>query len=175
MCCRVYFPQDLPVSMPMTPHSSSVRMNASFALCVCFLMVLFVPCVAWAGGSFEPVWIESFISRNEIDYELVVSPASDPKSRRWVDPYLGRCTTFTVHGTYASVNNFPSFVTRLGHLSALVYLRSSFQEGRTINFGWLGNGFMPVDPKQPCVVRSRALHLWQDRERTAVLSLHDAV
>jgi hypothetical protein len=153
------------------------RMNRPLLPGAILILALTLSSASKAGGSFESVHVTSFVISNDVDYQLTVSPASSSKAGNLVDPYLGKCQTFTVHGTYSTVYSifaFPSKVTRASHVSALAHLRQSFQSGTPVNLGWLGNGFVPLDPKNTCVVRSRALHLWHDREVTAVLSLHDA-
>jgi hypothetical protein len=153
-------------------------MNTFSASQVLLALSLALPHAAWAGGSFESVLIKNFVISNEVEYQLSVSQVAATNPKPPTDPYLGQCSILTVHGTYAalySILKFPQDVTRAGHVSALAHLRASFQGGKAVNFGWLGNGFAPLDPKNPCVVRSRALYLRQEQGITAVLSLHDAV
>jgi hypothetical protein len=130
-----------------------------------------------AGGSYEPVEIKSIRIANETDYELVVAPLKRPSSAGYLDPYMGQCPLFTVQGTYSRLHSiqFPSFVTRDAHLAALAHLSEAHANGRIVNLGWMGGGFVPMQAGTPCVVRSRALHLFTEREVTSVVSYHDAI
>jgi hypothetical protein len=132
---------------------------------------------AIAGGSAEPVQIKSIRISDGADYELVVEPVKRPDPTGYADPYIGRCAVFTVQGTYSRLHSFklPSFVTREAHLAALAYLLEAHANGRLVNLGWMGTGFVPVQSDNPCVVRSRALHLLTEREVTYVVSYHDAI
>ena len=141
------------------------------------LIVGVVSGAAVAGGSHVPVEIKSIRIINGSDYELVVAPLKRPEPGGYVDPYMGRCSLFTVRGTYSQLHSvqFPSFVTRKAHLAALAHLSEAHAAGRTVNLGWMGGGFVPVQVGAPCVVRSRALHLFTEREVTSVVSYHDAI
>jgi hypothetical protein len=132
---------------------------------------------ATAGGSYEAVNITTFRVTSGTDYELVVEPLKRQDSGGYVDPYMGRCAVFTVRGTYSWVHSirFPSHVTREGHLAALAYLSEAHAKRQVVNLGWMGSGFVPVESGTPCVVRSRALHLFTEREVTSVVSYHDAI
>ena len=130
---------------------------------------------AIAGGSFEPVHINRISITNDVEYELVVTPLNMGRRDGYADPYMGQCAVFTVHGTYSRGTKFPSFVTREGHLAALAYLRQAHAANRPVNLGWMGTGFVPVDPAIPCTVRSRALHFHVEQDNQAVLSYHDAI
>jgi hypothetical protein len=90
---------------------------------------------------------------------------------------MGHCSLFTVRGTYSHFHSakFPSFVTREAHLAALAHLSEAHAAGRTVNLGWMGGGFVLVQAHTPCVVRSRALHLFTERGVTSVVSYHDAI
>ena len=137
-----------------------------------------VVCVsATAGGSYESVEIKSLRITDGTDYELVVAPLKRPEPGGFVDPYMGRCAVFTVRGTYSRLHSiqFPSFVTREAHLVALAHLSEARANRRVLNLGWMGGGFVPVQPDTPCVVRSRALHLLTERGVTSVVSFHDAI
>ena len=137
-----------------------------------------VVCVsAMAGGSYESVEIKSLRITDGTDYELVVAPLKRPDPGGFVDPYMSGCAVFTVRGTYSRLHSiqFPSFVTREAHLAALAHLSEARANRRVLNLGWMGGGFVPVQPDMPCVVRSRALHLLTERGVTSVVSFHDAI
>jgi hypothetical protein len=141
--------------------------------------LLACPAVSSAGGSWASVEVSSLRLMNETDYELVVVP--EPNT----DPYLGKCKTFTVLGTYTDRpaggrwwhfwSRFPESVTRKGHVAALSQIAEARASNRPLNFGWIGAGFSPVDPSNLCVVRSRALETVREGESIAVVSYHDAV
>ena len=128
---------------------------------------------ALAGGSYEPVEVESIRINTGTNYELVVSPLKQQGSDGYVDPYMGHCSKFTVRGTFTT-RRLPSFLTREAHLAALAHLESAKATGRPVNLGWMGTGFVPVQADRPCVVRSRALHLLEG-STPVVLSFHDAI
>jgi hypothetical protein len=128
-----------------------------------------------AGGSFEPVYINRLSIVNGVEYELVVTPLKVRGRDGYVDPYMGQCATFTVHGTYSRRSKLPSFVTRDGHLAALAHLKQAHAADRWVNLGWMGTGFVPADSGTPCTYRSRALHLHTEQGAEAVISYHDAL
>jgi hypothetical protein len=132
---------------------------------------------AMAGGSYESVEIKSIRITDSTDYELVVAPLNRSEGGAYVDPYMGHCPLFTVRGTYSRLHSmrFPSFVTREAHLAALAHLSEAHLNGRVVNLGWMGGGFVPVRADTPCLVRSRALHLLTDQGVTSVVSYHDAI
>ena len=132
---------------------------------------------AVAGGSFEPVMVRRLTLKSATDYELVVQPIS-PNTGGYRDPYFGNCLLFTVRGKYSKVHSallFPEFVTRASHMAALTKLSEALKANSPVNFGWIGTGFVPIDPKNPCLVESRALYLRAAPEGAAVLSLHNGV
>jgi hypothetical protein len=141
------------------------------------LILVLICSSALAGGSYERVQVKSIRITNGTDYELVVAPLARSDPHGYVDPYMGRCTVFTVRGTYSRLQSiqFPSHVTRDGHLAALAYLLEAHAKRQVVNLGWMGTGFVPVQSNMPCVVRSRALHLFTEREVTSVVSYHDAI
>jgi len=108
------------------------------------------------------------------DYTLVVHPtATDPP-----DPYMGACERFEVRGTYGLLRGTgknDAELSRAGHREALEFLQHAFIAGQVVELGWVGTGFVPVDPDKPCVVKSRALRLVKDEGHTRVMSYHDAI
>lgn len=130
---------------------------------------------AGAGGSYEPVYVTRISITNGVEYELVVTPLNSHPRDGYLDPYMGQCPTFTVHGTYSRNAGLPSFVTRASHVAALAYLRQAHATHRTVNLGWMGTGFVPVDSGVPCTFRSRGLHMYSEQDVEAVISYHDAI
>jgi hypothetical protein len=128
---------------------------------------------ALADGSFEPVYINRLSIVNGVEYDLVVTPLKVAGRVGDLDPYMGQCNTFTVHGTYSRAVRFPSNVTREAHRAALAYLREAQAADRPVNLGWMGTGFVPVDSGTPCEFRSRALHLYIEQGTEAVISYHE--
>lgn len=130
-----------------------------------------------AGGSFEPVMVESLTVSQGTDYTLVVRPQSSAAGTGWKDPYMGDCPKFTVHGTYSWFHSrsFSKHVTRENHRAALEHLRLAQREKTTVNFGWMGTGFIPVSRETPCIVRSRALELNAWRGRIGIMSYYNPV
>jgi hypothetical protein len=121
-----------------------------------------------------PVTIARF-DHSGNDYTLVVHPTTrtDPP-----DPYVGTCERFEVRGTYGLLRgagkNDPE-LSRPVHREALEFLQKAFIAGQVIELGWVGTGFVAVDPGQPCIVKSRALRLVKDDSGTRVMSYHDAI
>jgi hypothetical protein len=140
-------------------------------------LIALAAAMAWgaalAGGSFEPVYINRLSIVNGVEYELVVTPLKVVGRDGNLDPYMGQCTTFTVHGTYSRAIRFPSNVTRDAHRAALAYLREAQAADRPVNLGWMGTGFVPVDSGARCEFRSRALHLYIEQGTEAVISYHE--
>jgi hypothetical protein len=139
-------------------------------LCCIVSVVIVSGSVAWAGGSYAPVRIES-LEISGSSYTLVVAPTELAKD----DRYVGGCTLFTIRGTYRWLNgaflNQPGILSEEQHLVALNYLKSAFKSGDVVSLGAMGQGFMPIDAGNPCIVRSRALRL----QGRVVFSFHNAV
>jgi hypothetical protein len=123
-----------------------------------------------AGGSYEPVKVQSLSRTSDVDYELVVAPTAPGLN---ADPYMKGCTRFTVRGTYAP-GKFPASVTRENHISALSRLEAALKSGNEVFFGWMGPGFEP-EKTDRCIVRSRALEQVLEHEGKPVLSYYGAV
>lgn len=124
------------------------------------ILIMFSASPAHAGGDWYPVIVSSLHSE-DTDYVLVVEPTTKTPLG-----FPSICKTFEVRGTYSwwhSWRGFPSWVNRQGHKKALVYLSHALKTGEVISFGFMGSGFEPIDPKDPCVVRSRALHLMENQ------------
>lgn len=142
-----------------------------FGLLLCLTLTA-VP--AMAGGSWERVLVNEIIT-NGVDYTLVVTPSDSANT----DPYLGRCRRFEVRGTYrwlkGTLFHQAAGLTRADHLRALEFLRDAHETKQLIDLGWIGVGFVAIDPAEPCVVRSRALQLLRDEGGAHVVSYHDLV
>ncbi len=134
---------------------------------------------AQAGGSAESVRIISLSISDETDYVLVVVPERTALSERYPDPYFRDCKQFEVHGEYSRLKGaWPwthTALTRGGHIDALAYLSTAQRNGHMVTFGWIGNGFVAVDEKNPCIVKSRGLEIVDDGKHTMVMSYHDVV
>jgi hypothetical protein len=126
-----------------------------------------------AGGSSQRVSIDSFKMQG-VDYTLVVSPI--PSHGVVDDPYMASCKRFEVRGTYqwlkGAIFGQDAPLSRKAHLEALEYLRQAFETKQPVDFGWVGTGFVRVDPANPCVVKSRALWKVDDERGTQVLSFY---
>jgi len=131
--------------------------------------------VAFAGGSWESVKVESLTLLNSTDYELVVVP--EQSRSEYKDPYMGNCARFIVKGSYSWLHSwrFREDVTRENHKAALAYIQQAQTTRMPILLGWMGTGFVATDPTNQCVVRSRALQLLTEQGQTAVISYHNAV
>jgi hypothetical protein len=136
-----------------------------------FLCLMLTVLPATAGGSWERVLIDEIVI-NGVDYTLVVTP-SDKALR---DSYFGRCRRFEVRGTYrwlqGTLFHQETGLSRANHIQALEALRRAQETKQQVDLGWIGVGFVPVDPANPCIVRSRALQLFRDEEGTHILSYH---
>jgi hypothetical protein len=140
---------------------------------------------AYAGGSGEPVHVISLKMLSDTDYVLVVAPKMPNNDR-----YLDKCERFEVRGTYGFLdgdlfaritgvllgfNNFyKTVLTKETHLAALMQLKKFVGSDRTVVFGWMGQGFRPLDKKNQCVVESRGLEL-VDSDDVAVISYFHAM
>ncbi len=135
--------------------------------------------LAQAGGSFEAVRVLSISISDETDYVLVVAPQPNAMDERYPDPYFRQCKRFEVHGAFLRLKGAwlwtHTSLTRRAHIDALAYLSAAQRIGNIIKFGWVGNGFVAIDEKDPCVVKSRALEIIVDRGNTMVMSYHDVV
>jgi len=141
--------------------------SAAFA---CFLLAT---TNTFAGGSGEKVLIERLDVRGD-SYTLVVVPEKSEVP----DPYMGTCAHFEVRGTYRRLKGeyfwLPVSISREEHLKALAYLQHAFETKQPLYFGWIGTGFVVIDPANPCIVKSRALSVLEDKARTKwVVSYHD--
>ena len=91
---------------------------------------------------------------------------------------MGGCPRFEIHGSYSALegSGLRRQVTKTEHSGALDYLDVAATPGEEIELGWMGGGFRLIDASVPCVVRSRSLRLLRiDRNRTVVISYHDAI
>lgn len=126
-----------------------------------------------AGGSSERVYVTSLTMKGT-DYILIVTP--NPSQGTIPDPYMKSCEQFEVRGTYrwlkGALFGQDAPLSRKGHLEALEYLRKAFDSRQPVNFGWVGTGFVAVEPANPCVVKSRALLMVTDGRGTQVLSFY---
>jgi hypothetical protein len=144
-----------------------------------FVAVLGFSNLADAGGSSETVSIVSLSISGDTDYVLVVAPKPSSAVANYRDPYFGTCERFEVRGSFLRLkgawpwNN--SNLSRQAHLDALAYLNAALHSGRSVEFGWIGMGFVAIDAKNPCVVKSRALQVLEDAGKTIVVSFHDVV
>ena len=134
-------------------------------------VLLFVAAVARAGGSHEVVTIQK-LTVDDSDYVLVVRPV--PRTGDYRDPFMGDCPRFTVKGGYDWWHSWRlgMDVTRASHMDAIAHMRRAFAARKPFNLGWMGTGFVPVGSDK-CVVRSRALQLWDSEHGPVVLSHHD--
>jgi hypothetical protein len=132
-----------------------------------------------AGGSDVQVRVVSFVSSSDTDYTMVVTPVTPSQPEPYPDPYMGHCLRFTVIGTYAWLAGFhltqPPMVTRSAHLDAVKYLRTAADSNETIQFGWMGTGFLIPNAAEPCIVKSRALVLFTDEHGKAVISFYNDI
>ena len=147
---------------------SNRKLQKGLGLLLC-LIVAALPAVA--GGSWERVHIDE-IAINGVDYTLVVSRVASAS----IDPYFRGCKRFEVHGTYrwlkGTIFHQEAGLSRDDHVRALEFLRQASETKQQVDFGWIGVGFVPIEPAKPCVVRSRALQLFQDEQGSHVLSYH---
>src|SRR5882724_10724566 len=166
----------MPIFQPSLRCQTSSRLldsrhAAAFALLLVSLVLISTRAVA--GGDEQRVSIDQ-LTTDGVDYTLVVTPISSENSV--ADPVIGRCRRFEVRGTYrwlkgAILGQDPP-LSRRGHLEALEYLRQSFLAKRAVDLGWIGTGFVPVDPKDACIVKSRALWLLTDERGKHVISFY---
>ena len=146
---------------------------ATIALLLASMAFVSMPAVA--GGSWERVSIAQ-LTTDGVDYTLVVTAV--PAKTSVLDSFMATCRRFEVRGTYrwlkGAILGQEPLLSRKGHLEALEYLRQSFLAKRSVDFGWIGTGFIPIDSKDPCIVKSRALWLFTDERGVHVFSFYIA-
>jgi len=134
-----------------------------------FLVFIFFAFPSYAGGSYGLVKVESLKMLSSIDYILVVAPVKNDDAYK--TPYMGECEKFEVHGTYgwlkgSWISHFlpwmPEITFRENHLQALQKLKQYVGKDKPLQFGFMGSGFKILDEKNPCVVESKALELYED-------------
>lgn len=138
--------------------------------------VLMISAVSSAGGSDEPVTVKAFHRKGQVDYTLIVLPRPT-EVPGYKDPFLGHCKELVIRGSFKRLRgSFRSnpHVTREKHLAALAFLDRAVADGGEVMLGWMGTGFARVDATKPCELTSRALSLFVDDGKTAVVSFHDA-
>jgi hypothetical protein len=157
--------------MPIQPPGR--RLNSTAVTTGLLLWLTLAPLPLTAGGSSERVVIDQ-LAINGVDYTLVLTPSDSATG----DPYLGHCRRFEVRGTYrwlrGAIFRQEPGLSRAGRLEALAFRRRALEEKRPVELGWIGTGFVPVDPAEPCIVRSRALRLLKEHGRTYVVSYHNS-
>jgi hypothetical protein len=139
-----------------------------------FLVVWAWPYLTFAGGSADPVEIEDLNMLSATDYVLVVRPYPTGNSYS----VFGACSRVEIQGTYSVFHSwlhYPKSVTRKGHETALAFLRGVFKQKARIMLGEMGSGFERYDPKNPCVVKSRALELYEENGIFSVYSYYHGV
>jgi hypothetical protein len=129
-----------------------------------FLVILW-SAAGFAGGNASAVHVLELQILSETDYILVVSPIKQNE-----DVTRG-CKRFEVHGTYARLDGapWPLFWTEKAyggkketHIAALQYLKTFVGSKKTVYFGYMGQGFGRIDPKNSCLVESRGLDIIGD-------------
>lgn len=136
---------------------------------------------ALAGGSSAPVRVLSLEAKNATDYVTVLDVVGDSSP---LPAGAGNCSRVEIHGTFGALKSKghlgwlkdllspPSHdrLTKDGHSRALQYLKDAVASRETINVGYMGTGFVPITPTDPCVVGSRALELHAAPDGIAVIS-----
>jgi hypothetical protein len=135
----------------------SVRRRVILPIALC-ATALFAS-AAFAGGDWNPVHIDKITLISETKYILIVSP---------LRPINGGCRRVEVHGSFTRLDGVPWVLSwfykggpsKASHVAALLYLQKSERAGNTVNFGEMGYGLNPVNPKNICIEESRGLELW---------------
>jgi hypothetical protein len=138
-----------------------------------FLLLSLPFSTAFAGGDDTTVHVLKVVLLSDTDYLMVVSPVEKNDSVT-----LG-CHRFEVHGTFGRLDGIPilqafsyrSGLKKASHIAALRYLKKYEGSNKTVRFGYMGEGYRPLSPKNKCIVDSRALQL----EDGAVLSYFHVV
>ncbi len=135
------------------------------------LLIFSLNCIA--GGSHVTVNLLQFTTYDK-GYVLIVSPTGDRD-----DPYMKGCKIFTVLGSYdpKSIVERIKIAGRLpnqrDHIQAIEYLKTKPEK---LNLGWAGTGFKQLNPNEACVVKSRALELFESPEHgTTVVSNYKGI
>lgn len=120
---------------------------------ITLLLITVLPLGAIAGGSFLDVEVREFVRSSETEYRMTVAPTQKIK-RSLPDPYMAKCPSLTVVGTFRKTDGSPD---REGHIAALSQIEAAYKAKRNVNFGWMGQGLSVIDAAKPCVVKSRSL------------------
>lgn len=148
-----------------------IRFVLVFSLLICCASPSF------AGGSWDPVRIQKLTMLSDTDYVLIIEPQH--QLMRYKNAFFGDCSQFVVNGTYSRLDDTPwldslvrktPIVTLEDHLAALEKLKAFESEGAIFEFGYMGTGFNVIDPDTPCVVESRALEVWIEGDKVAIIS-----
>ncbi len=142
---------------------------------VLFIATLLVWQPAEAGGDWGPVRVVEIESGTFSSFRLVVEPIAQTSD---APQFPTQCQRLTVIGRYARPSlwrAFPEGVSRRSQREAIAVLESARRSNMHVNFGVLGTGLVPVQQGQPCIAKSRALHLIRSAEGVAIVSLHNAV
>lgn len=145
-------------------------MNQKALILFIILMIASNSGIGWAGGMWWPVSIESLKRHGENDFVLVVRPT---KKSEWGFPSV--CAMLEIHGTY-NPKHFLS-ISETEHHGALMSLEMALEKMQVINFGGMGSrgGMEPVNPADPCIVRSLALKLLYSGKDKGVMSFYDRI
>ena len=135
-----------------------------------FIVITLQISLVWAGGSDETVIIEEFTQSKNGNYILIVKPQLK-NTPGYKEPYMGNCKVFTVHGEYDEKwwKKYHG-AKKERHIKAINYLKNNIK--KSISFGWLGGGFKVINKSNPCIVKSKGLELWEDKNGFSVLSFY---
>lgn len=138
-----------------------LRPSSFLTLVFTLILLVLMSSTSFAGGDDTAVHVLKLTLLSETDYVLVVSPVQKH------DPVTLGCNRFEVHGTFGRLDGiswleapfYRSGLRKGDHIAALNYLKKYVGSKKTVMFGYMGEGFHPVDPKNYCIVESRALQL----------------
>jgi hypothetical protein len=143
-------------------------------LYVLLLLVWVWPFLAYAGGSADQVEIEELKMLSQTDYVLVVRPYPTEHSYS----VFGTCLRVEIQGSYSAFHSwlhYPKSVTRKGHETALAFLRGAFEKKARVLLGEMGRGFERYDQKNPCLLKSRALELYEENGIFSIYSYYHGI
>jgi len=124
------------------------------------------------------VEIQAFERKDDTTFTLTVRPSS--KHKITGHSYFDSCSAVTVHGEFrrlrvvTSLEPYVLRISRESHVKSVDALEFSFHTGREIYFGPWGIGLVPIDKRNPCEVKSRALTTQVQGDLITVHSYHDA-
>jgi hypothetical protein len=138
-----------------------------------FCVFVLVPHLAVAGGDARAVKVHEFSRHGSLAASFRVVMVPGPGD---AEPFPGGCRQLEVEATYAWWKwwwKAPHQVTRQAQERALDVLEKAARDGTSMQFGYMGSGWVAPDARQPCRVVSHAVvELPDDRLKATAPSVY---